>query len=112
MRTFKKYAPRKQELMNERIEHLKQKKQEEYERCVKLAADEFEKIGKEAKHDALMFLEIKEKVYEDTLAEAKETPQLMVQMQKSEARIRLSLEEKREITESRDVLKTIIMEKI
>ena len=60
--------------MNERIEHLKQKKTVEYNKCVKLAAEEFEKTVKEAKHDALLFLDISEKCFEETLAEARRTP--------------------------------------
>ena len=62
--------------------------------------------------DALKLLDISEKNYEASFLEARQNPEEMAKLQKLEEEIRLACDPKREIVESKDEIKKMLMEKI
>jgi len=111
-RTYTKYAPVKEELVAERISFFKCKDMNKYAECVDKAAETFEEFKEEAECDALEYLEITDRMFEDTMDECKEDKEAFAQMQKDEKEIRFSLEKERELTESKEVVKQIYIQKI
>ena len=67
---------------------------------------------KHAGLEALKLLEISEKNYEKSFLKARKNPEMVQKLMTSEQGIRLELEPKQEIRESKADIKRILMEKI
>lgn len=67
---------------------------------------------KESTLEALKLLDISEKNYEASFLKARSNPEVLQRLQKTEEGIRLEVEPKREILESKEQLKKIMMDKI
>ena len=111
-RTYTKYAPLKEEMVAERVAVFKTKDMAKYAECVDNAAEAFEDLKEEAMCDALEYLDIPDEMYELTMKESKDDLQTYAQLQKDETDIRFSLEKQRELTESKDVVKAIYIQKL
>lgn len=104
--------PRKHELMEERLGYFKQKNMQNYVQCIQKSAQDYEAIMKESTLEALKLLDISEKNYEASFMKARQDPNVLQRLQKTEEGIRLEVEPKKEILESKDEIKKVMMDKI
>ena len=84
----------------------------EYCKTVRQAMHEFEDVNTVTINDALQYLEVEDKVYNQSLEEAKQDPQTMQVLLMVEEETRQSFEPGREVTESREVIKKIHKERL
>ena len=109
---YTKFMPRKHELMEERLGYFKQKNMQNYVECIQKSAQDYEAIMKESTLEALKLLDITEKNYEASFMKARQDPNVLQRLQKTEEGIRLEVEPKKEILESKDEIKKVMMDKI
>ena len=109
---YTKFMPRKHELMEERLGYFKQKNMEKYIQCIQKSAQDYEAIMKESTLEALKQLDISEKNYEGSFLKARSDQAVLQKLQKTEEGIRLEVEPKREIFETKSDIKKVMMEKI
>ena len=109
---YTKFMPRKHELMEERLGYFKQQDMQNYVQCIQKSAQDYEAMMKESTLEALKLLDISEKNYEASFLKARSNPEVLQRLQKTEEGIRLEVEPKREILESKEQLKKIMMDKI
>ena len=98
--------------MEERLGYFKQKNMEKYIQCIQKSAQDYEAIMKESTLEALKQLDISEKNYEGSFLKARSDQAVLQKLQKTEEGIRLEVEPKREIFETKSDIKKVMMEKI
>ena len=102
--------PIKEDLLQKRLVFLKEKKVREYAKCIGAASKEYSRYMTSATNHALDFIKLDDECYEASFKEASSIPEIAARLRKDEELVRLRVEQPREITQTRDEIKNIILE--
>lgn len=106
------FKDRKDELFEERIEHLKERKYNHYKENLEITGEEFNDIMFEATKTAAEFLDIDEATYEASIKECIKNSDNAEEFQEDEEQVRLDVDTEGQEVLSRERTKELIIERI
>ena len=99
--TYIAYRDRKEEVMNERLEHFKKGQMGPYSQCIIKAAQEFQKLMIEVTKTAAEFIDLDENNFQVSMQDALSDPKTVEEMKKNDENVRLEVEEINELTKEK-----------
>ena len=85
---FKRFLARKEELLQERIEAFKAKKEQEYVMLIRKAGVEYQMLGQTTTQEACEYIEFGEENYVNSFKNCEKRPQIMQQIKENEMNTR------------------------
>lgn len=101
--TYVAYRDRKEEVMQERLEHFRAKRMGPYSQCIVKAAQEFQKLMIETTRVAAEYIDLDESNFQASMQDALSDPAAVEEMKRNDENVRLDVEDVKPLTREKAI---------